>query len=223
MKRIMLVALLSFATLNLLAQGGMYGFQGGVGRAMSYKSFYTPALSGYCLGRITRSIYVGGEVSMERLSFHYASDIPPGSVKFGDVIDITHKSSYLFFSPKVDFGIGYRKYLHLNFTFGGGVFMGGSQWTNKYEPLFTFPTPITFRSDTAGYATTANIPTLMLRYGVGLSERLPTHGYWNITLSQEFGYMARSFDKAVSNLTSNYISFSVGIMHKYPMVASDDD
>ncbi len=221
MKRIILFFFPALFSIACYSQG-MYGFEGGLGKTMSYTSHLVPELKAYVTGSITRHIYVGGGVSMERYSFLYASNVAPIAANYGQTINIRNKSSYLFFSPKVDIGIGYYQYLHLNLSAGAGVFMGGSQWTNRYQQIFTTPSSLSFRSDTAGYNTTASMPTLVFRYGAGLSERIPTHGYWNIILSEDFGYLPRSFDKNFDGLKSNYISFSVGVMHKYPMVMMED-
>ncbi len=217
MKRFILILFLAFFTIDSFSQG-MYGFEGGFGKTMSYTSHLTPELEGYILTKINRHLYVGGSLGYERFSFLYNSNILPAVVAYGDVINIRHKSSYLFFSPKIDLGIGYRKYLHLNLSFGAGLYMGGSQWTNKYQQIFTLPATTVFRSDTGGSYTSYNAPTLIFRYGIGLSERIPTYGYWNIILSQDFGYMPKSFDKTVPNLVTNYFCFSVGLMHKYHQV-----
>jgi hypothetical protein len=217
MKKMTLIALLSLFSIHSFAQG-LYGVEAGVGKSLAYTSYYTPAVAGYYMARINRHIYVGAEVSYQRYSFLYTSGITPKAVDFGDVINIRQKSSYLFFSPKIDFGIGYRKYLHLNFSAGGGIYMGGSSWTNKYEQIFTLPAGTSFRSDTALYNTTYNIPSFIYRYAAGLSERIPTNKYWNIVFSQEFSYIARKLNYSGPNLNTNYIAFTVGIMHKYPQV-----
>lgn len=218
MKKIMLIAFLSCCTISCFSQG-MYGVDAGVGKVTSYQSYKTPAFAAYFLTKINRSIYCGGSLNYQRYSFLYSSDVAPSAVTYGDVLNTRLKSSYLFFSPKIDFGIGYRKYLHLNFSVGAGVFMGGSEWTNKYEQYFILPAATSFRSDTALYNTSYNIPNLVFRYAAGLSERIPTRHFWNIVLSQEFSYLARKLNYGGPNLKTNYIAFTVGIMHKYPQVA----
>jgi len=217
MKRIILLLFLSCIAVHSFSQG-MYGFEGGLGKTMSYKSYLAPELQGYILTRINRHLYVGGGLGFERFAFLYNSGVAPVNTNYGEVISVRHRSSYLFFSPKIDLGIGYRKYLHLKLSFGAGLYLGGSAWTNKYEQAFTTSSAITFTADTASANTSYNTPTLIYQYGAGLSERIPTRGYWNIILSEDFGYMPKSFDKTVSNLRTNYISFSVGIMHKYHQV-----
>ena len=217
MNRVILTTILSFFVTQSFAQG-LYGVDGGFGKTMSYKSYLTPKLEVYHMSKINRHFYIGGSIGFERYSFLYTSAVPPSSVAFGDVLSVRQKSSYLFFSPKFDIGIGYRKYLHLNLSFGAGVFMGGSQSTNKYQPYWTLPSGTNYGVDTGSHNTAYNIPTLMLRYGAGLSERIPTHGYWSIILSQDFGYLPRSFYKGTPDLKTNYLAFTVGIMHKYHQV-----
>ena len=212
MKKIFLAAVLFFFSGNSFAQG-MYGVDVGFGKSTAYKSYKTPAFSGYFLGRINRTIYAGGSINYQRYSFLYNSNIAASPSNFGDVMNIRQKNSYLIFSPKIDFGIGYRKYLHLNFSVGAGVYMGGSQWTTKYEQYFVLPAATSFRSDTALYNTSYNVPNLVFSYGAGLSERIPTHHFWNLTLYQEFCFLARKLNYNGPNLNTNYIAFTLGIMH----------
>lgn len=206
--------------INARAQG-LYGFEAGLGKTTSFKGKLVPEFKGYILGCITRHLYAGGGVDYERYSFTRTSDIAPAGVKFGDVLYVRSRTSFLYFYPKVDLGIGYRQYVHINANFGAGVYMGGGQWANKYEPYWTTSTG-TFGKDTITYNTASRVPQLMLRYGIGLSERIPTHGYWNIILSQDLGIMTRSLNKDMAFLKSNYIAFSIGVSHKYPMVIMED-
>jgi hypothetical protein len=213
MQRALLCLFLFFYALPSFSQG-MYGFEAGVGKTTSYKSYLTPELEAYLLTNVNRSLDLGGSVSYQRYSFRYASNISPAAVNYGDVINVRLKSSFIFFCPRADIGIGYHKYLHLILSLGGGIHAGGSEWTNRYEQIFTLPAATTFRSDTAGFNTSYNSPTFAFRYAAGLSERLPARGNWNIVLSQEFGYLPGSLDRKLPNLTTNYVSFTVGIMHK---------
>jgi len=220
MKKFLLSLLLCVTTTYSFSQA-IFGFDGGLGKTTSYKSYLTPELQAYVLGRISPHIYAGGAVGFERFSFLYNANVAPVASNFGDIISIRHKSSYFFFYPKLDIGLGYRKYVHINLSVGGGIYMGGSEFTNRYAQIFTTPSAVSFRSDTAGFNTTYNTPTLMLQYGLGVSERLPTEGYWNIIISQNFGYLPKAFDKTESGLKTNYISLSVGIMHNNQRVLVD--
>ena len=67
MKRFILVALLSFFAVSSFAQG-MYGFEAGIGRALSYKPVNTPAVTGYHLWRLGGTVYFGGSLCFQKYS-----------------------------------------------------------------------------------------------------------------------------------------------------------
>lgn len=195
----------------------MYGFYGGIGRSTSYKGYITPTFEGYFLTRIMEDVCAGGSISFQRYSFLNDFNPDESTLKYGDLMSIRHRSSYVFFRPKIDAGIGYRQYVHINFSLGPGFLVGGSQYRNQFEPFWTTSSG-PYGRDTASVNVTYNIPSIVFRYTLGISERIPTRGYWNIMLSQEFSYVPTSFGKTGPALNSGYISFTVGIMHKYPQV-----
>jgi hypothetical protein len=196
---------------------GMYGFQGGVGYTTSYKSHITPAFEGYYLYKAGHRIYAGGSVFFQKYSF--TDEVTTGGpVNYGDLISITQKTSYAFISAKVDYGIGYRKHVHISLAFGPGLLLGGSQYANEHLPYWTTASGVPFGADTAGVNTSYNIPAVIYRAALGISERISTGGYWNIMLSQEFSFIPVNMSKNGPPLNTGYISFQVGIMHKYPMV-----
>jgi hypothetical protein len=214
MKRTILAGLLSLLALQSHAQG-MYGFSAGLGRTMISKSYITPTLQAFYYFRLSRSFYLGAAAALQRFSF----DTHTGNAKaYGDVLSIRQKTSYFYLSPKIDYGIGYRKYIHIAFSFGPGILLGGSQSSSTYEPLFITPGTNSYGSDTVKYNTTLNLPVLSSRFGLEVTERIPTLRYWNIILSQEFSFLPNNFSTHGPNLKTNYISFTVGIMHKYPQV-----
>ena len=215
MKRIILSILFPATTFCSFAQG-MFGLQAGMGTVTAYKPYYTPSFEGYYLAKLTPHVYLGGAVSVQRYSFLY--DLDKGSnISYGDVLTIRQKSSYIFFTPKIDCGVGYYKYVHFTFSFGPGVFMTGAKTTGNYEPLIS-PTGGFSGGDTLYYNAKYNMRTVIFRYAFGIMERIPTRGYWNITLSQEFSYLPGKLNYPGIDLMANYILFSVGIMHKYPLM-----
>lgn len=220
MKRYILASLLLLLAVAGRAQGGMYGAEAALGIGTAYRPKLTPAVRGYYLARLTRSVYAGGALIMERYSFDYDPGAAAGNQYYGEAVSISHKSTYLFFAPTVDIGIGYRKYVHLHGSIGGGVFAGGRQYTYYYESRFGAGG--LFGADTARANTSGNIPTFLLRYGLGLSERIPTGGHWNVMLTQEASLLPGKISKNTPGLQTSYISFGVGIMHKYPLVRRED-
>jgi hypothetical protein len=201
----------------------MFGFQAGIGYGTAYKSKITPALEGYYLKKITPRLYIGGSVFFQRYSFLNTLIKDTTNLNYGNVLSISQRSSYLFFCPKIDFGFGYHKYIHANLSIGPGVYMGGNQYTYEYQPFWTNASGYSYGADTASTNTSYNIPKVIFRVGAGISERLPTYRYWNIILSQEFSYIPGYIGESNANLgtpalRTSYISFQVGIMHKYPQV-----
>jgi hypothetical protein len=195
----------------------MFGVEGGVGKATIGKSYLTPTIEGYYLKKITRSFYVGATLSYQRYSFLYKSGIPTSVAGDGSIVSIRQRSGYVFASPTADFGIGYRKYIHVYASFGAGLLAEGRQLTNRIQQYQTTP-PVTSAYDTTAYYTSNSLPLLISRYSLGITERIPTSGYWNIMLSQEFSYIPNNLTTEGPHLKTNYFAFTVGIMHKYPMV-----
>ena len=219
MKRTLVAAIFSLLCAPSFAQG-MYGFQGGVGYTTAYQSHITPAFEGYYLHKVSKQlyrVYVGGSVYYQRYSFLNTLKTG-GPVSYGDIISIRQKTSYAFISAKVDYGIGYHKYFHVNLSFGPGIFVGGSQYTNEHLPYWTPPGGNPYGADTSAVNTSFNIPSVIYRGAVGISERIPTQGFWNITFSQEFSFIPGNLSKTGPPLNTGYIAFQVGIMHKYPLV-----
>ena len=216
MKKMLLVTLLCFFSASSFSQG-MYGFGLGLGYTTSYHSYITPAYEGYYLWRLTPHIYAGGSLFLQRYSFLYDMKVDPAHVQYYDIISIRQKSSYLFFSPKIDFGIGYRKHMHISLSGGIGVIMAGKQWSNEYLPFLSAPSG-NVGSDTGAVNTSYNIPRVIYRAGLGVSKRIPTRGFFNIMLSLDFSYLPSNLNNYTPDFYTNYFSFTVGIMHKYPQV-----
>lgn len=215
MKRILPAVLFALFVTPSFSQG-MFGVQGGIGFTTGYKTYYTPSFEGCYLAKVSPHIYLGGALAVQRYSF--LDDLDKGNnLSYGDIISIRQKSSYVFFKPKFDLGIGARKHMHLTFSCGPGVFMSGNKTTQNYEPLVS-PTGGYSGADTVSNSIKYNMRTVVFQATPGIWERIPTHGYWNITLSQELNYISSKLNYPGTNLKTNYILFSVGIMHKYPHV-----
>ncbi len=216
MKRIFLFALMILLSGEAFSQG-MFGMEAGVGQSTVKKSYKTPVIKGYYLYKLSRNFYAGGTLSYERYSFLEKYNVAPAPGSNNAVINIRQKSGYMFLSPTVDMGIGYRKYLHIHAAFGLGIFTDGTQLSNKYEQYVATP-PIGTAYDTATVNTTRNIPILASRYAMGFSWRIPTGGYWNIILTSEYAHIPANLTNFGPKLKTDYVSFTIGIMHKYPMV-----
>lgn len=218
MKRIVLIMLLSFCSARSFSQpGGMYGAGIGLGYTTSYHSYITGAMNTYYLWKITPHIYAGGTLALQRYSFRYDMGIDAYHVKYYDIISIREKATYLFFSPTIDYGIGYRKRWHISVSGGPGVIMASRQETAEYIPRLSTPAG-NFGSDTAAYNTSYYIPRVVYRAGVGVSKRIPTGGFLNIMCSLDLTYVPNNLDLTSPSFHTQYISFTVGFTHKYPQV-----
>ena len=216
MKRIFLIAVFSLFAFGSFGQG-MFGAQAGLGYGTAYKSKITPAFEGYYLQQIFPRIYIGGSIFYQRYSFKNTLISDTNNLAYGDVISINQRSSYLFLCPKIDLGIGFHRYVHLSLAFGPGLYLGGNQYTYAFQPFWTNTSGVSYGKDTVSNNTSYNIPKVVYRVALGVSERIPTHRYWNIMLSQEFSFLPGYISHGDPKMSTGYFSFQVGIMHKYPM------
>ncbi len=211
-----LVALLLGIAAAPVAAQGIYGVQAGLGTTPTYKGRNTVAMEAYYLHKMAYHLYAGGSLFYQRYSIENPISTA-GTASYGDVIAIRQKSSYVFVSPKVDWAINYRSYFHLFATAGVGIRMGGRQWTDTHQPLWTTPLGGPYGADTVAVNTTYNLPGIITRYGFGIAERIPTRRFFSILLSQEVGFMS-GLSKGPYPIQTPYFAFQVGITHKYPQV-----
>ncbi|GAA4464324.1 hypothetical protein GCM10023093_14450 [Nemorincola caseinilytica] len=216
MKHRILIALLCCVCISASGQGGMYGAQAGMGYTPGYASRLTPAVEAYYLHKVMYHFYAGGSLFFQRYSFK--TDVGSGAAHYGNVLSMEQRSSYIFLSPKVDYAINYRSYFHVFATFGLGVRVGGRELSYTHSPIWTTPGGTPYGADTLAVNTSYNLPGTKARFGFGLAERIPTLRFWNIMLSQEVGFMPGSLSKGPYALSTPYVCFQVGIMHKYPQV-----
>jgi hypothetical protein len=196
---------------------GMFGFMGGAGYTIGNKGYVTPTVEGYYLAKLSHHFYAGGSISFQRYSLQKDFNVDESTAPFWDPISIRQKSNYLYLCAKADIGIGYRNLYHVHVAAGPGFYAGGGQWTKERTPFYTSAFG-SFGSVISDVNTTYNIKDVIGRVTVGISERIPTMGYWNIMLSQEFTLLPGSLTKSGDNINANYFAFTVGIMHKYPQV-----
>ena len=216
-KSIVLVAVLSFLSIVSFSQG-MFGFQAGYGRGFSYSPEFTPAFHSYYLAKLTPRFYVGGAISFQRYSFKNTIVTDTNNLSYGETLGIHQKSSFLFFCPEIDFGIGYRKYIHANLSFGPGIAVEKYQMTSQYQPFWTTPGGGSYGADTVAANTAYNIPNVIFRIGFGLTERVPSFKFWNLIFTEEYSMIPGYISKGSPNLSTGYFCVMVGIMHKYPQV-----
>lgn len=217
MKQSILAVLLCFSVASANGQAGIFGVHAGIGKTTSYNSKFTPAVEGYYLHKILYHFYGGGSLFFQRYSFEKTVN-NTGGISYGDVVSIRQQSSFVYLSPKLDYAINYRSYFHIYATAGIGVRLGGQQWSNTHQPMWTPPGGAPYGADTVAVNTSYNLPATKTRYGLGFMARIPTHRYWSLSLTTELGMMPGSLSKGVEPLQSSYICFMVGVTHKYPRV-----
>lgn len=222
MKRFLLPGLLLLLA-NCAHAQGKYGFEAGAAYTTFSKSYITPAIQTYWLGRLSRTFYAGGAISVQRYSMDYINHPPPSALVFGDILELRQKSDYIFFTPRLEAGLGYSKHLFVNFSMGPGIYMGGNQWTHSYQPFWITPSGSPYGADTAFTNTSSNVHNFVFRYTAGFKQRFTTYGYWNIVVSEEFTYLPGNLSKQGPGMKTNYLCLTVGIMHKYPSVAMEED
>lgn len=213
--------ILGIALLPALAASGqgMYGADLGVGVPTAYRNRNTIYAQGYYLHRINHRVYAGATMMYQRYSL--VNELNPATATYGDVLSIQQRSNFLYFSPKVDVGIGYRKYFHVFASAGIGFNMGSTQTSYTHVPYWTPPGGAPYGNDTAAVNTSYNVPSVVSRVGVGLTQRIPTHRFFNLVLTQEYSLIGGNISNSAPAMKIGYLSFGIGIMHKYPMVRTD--
>ena len=206
---------LLFAAATPSFSQGKYGFEAGAGYSTFSKSYFTPAFQGYWLGRLTHTFYFGGAISFERFSMGYTNNA--ATRDSGSIFNIRQKSDYLFFTPRLEMGIGRYKHLFANFSMGPGIYLGGNQWTHEYQ------TGYGFIPDTIFVNSSYNVQNIIFRISGGLKQRFTTYSYWNIVVSEEFNYIPGRLSRQTPDFKTNGFTVTVGVMHKYPSETIDED
>ncbi len=201
---------------------GKYGFEAGVGYTTYNKSYLTTAFQVYWLGRLTHTFYFGGAIAFQRLSMKYSNNPSAASLDSGTIFNIRQKSDYLFFTPRIEMGIGRYKHLFVNLSMGPGIYLGGNQWTHENQP-FSTSSVIGYIPDTVFINTSNNIQNLIFRFTGGFKQRFTTYSYWNIVVSEEFSYIPGKISRETPDFKTNYFTVTVGIMHKYPSTRFEED
>ena len=192
---------------------GIYGFETGGGTVASYGNYYTPTIEATYLKMLFPHVCIGAAVDWRYFSFNFYDPQQQFSdPNYGSIVAINHHSAYLFVSPLIDISIGENQIFHFNFNIGPGVYLYGSESTTYEANSLPGKEVINVIN------TSNNNNKVIFQYGYGLSEYIPTRGYWSIKLSQQYSVLGRDLNSPGSNapaLRTDYMSFTIGISHYY--------
>lgn len=192
---------------------GIYGFEGGVGSMTNYETFLSPTVEANYLKMVFPHVYLGGAIDWRayNFTFHNNDNYYPDP-NYGSIVYINHHSTYLFLSPMVDVSIGENQFIHLNATIGPGFYLfGGEQTTYLASNVPVLPI---FNSE----STSGNSNRVIYQYSYGITESIPTKGFWSIRLSQQYSVLGRDLNSNNGigpTFRSNFYSFTIGIAHYY--------
>jgi len=215
MKRFLLPVLFLLCSTNVYSQG-IYGFEAGAGTVSSYGNYYTPTIEAGYLKMLFPHVLVGGAIDWRYFSFYYYDPLQQyADPNFGNILTVNHHSAYLFLSPMLDISIGENQYIHLNCSIGPGFYLYGGEATDYVSYSYAgIPQYNTIN-------TSKNINRVIYQYSVGLSEYIPTRGYWSIKLSQQYSMLGRNLNTdwgIAPPLRTDYMSFTIGISHYYQRI-----
>jgi hypothetical protein len=233
MKRIILIALLSFIAFDGFSQASLIGVYGGAGCATKYNYDVAPSgglellFSGHRGGRI----FIGADIFYQSYSLYADNEVNSAHNRTG-YTGTTDRflGSYAFVAPKFSFGISKTENIKIHVSFGVGFKVSGfdslHKWNDGYYANAYYTNPI---GGTGQYDSlldkSKNINTMVLRASVGMTEYLAMGTHWRLTFTEDFGFVAQSLTKtgtsedgSRSNYSTNglrpgYISLQVGISH----------
>lgn len=186
----------------------MLNFNLGLGRTVDQLSNVTPTFSVGYQYPLSRYIAIGGVFMYERYSFDYNANNPI----FYPII-VKHKSNFLLTGLKIDAALSkHSGKVHFFTLCAVGVLTEGGEYiydNGNYNLSKT--------------NNSHNISKYIYRTSVGLQENIKLNSKWDLSLIQEFSFLANklsTFDDYYLNYNHKqvYVSFKVGFIHKYSKV-----
>jgi hypothetical protein len=239
MKRIILVAFLSFLAIRGLSQAmpeknNLFGFFAGGGVSTTYN--YDAGISGGVsfdkeLGSkdFGHHNYIGGMLFYQ--GFNMLSDREQYGAKNGSGnagVTLLNKSGYIFITPKFSHDFGRRgddfykhDFIKAYVDFGAGFKMSGTETLRKWDHDFG----ASYGDYDSVINTSKNMKSMVLRVGFGFTEYFHMGAHWMFTLTEDFGYVPGSITKTTDpkdpsrtyytphSLTPTYFSVQIGIAH----------
>ncbi len=231
MKRILLVALLSFLSLQGFSQT-LLGIYGGGGCATSNN--YDVAPSGGIQMLFGHGPHLRTGLTLFYQGYSLYADNEANSSKHGTgtagTIDRL-AASYVFLAPKFYYGFGsggnFGFYLNVGVGYNINGFDSLRKWDHGYYTNGYYTTyPAGVGQFDSSLDKTANLNKLVFRLGVGFSEHLYLNHYWFLTFSEDFGFLTTDLTSTGSSkdpsrtpfsrggLRPGYISLHIGLTHR---------
>ena len=172
------------------------------------------------LRKVGGHVYLGAKIYWEQYSFVYEKDNISSDDAGSDHVD--HKSSYLFFAPTIDVGIGRRQRCHTYVSTALGNMVSGYQKTNVAYYGIGGP-----HFDST-YTSSSSITHLIFRLNFGLVQHIRLDKLWHITISEGFSFMFSNLTVVdnvadLATIHPGYLSLQVGLMRKLKPKTIDKD
>ena len=191
MKPIILATFLVLIALHSSAQC-VTGLQVGVGVCAPYLRplIPTPGCEVFFLPVLSGNFAFGLAASVQRYSF-VQSNADAGNTSYLGVLSITQQSTYLFVSPRVDFGIGKHQTLHATVSLGVGKLLSGVQSADVNYMDTHYGSYAGYYSRLANLQenSTGDINAVVFVVKVGLTEQVSNANGYTVCLFQEFSYL----------------------------------
>ena len=224
MKRILLVAFLSFLSIPGFSQSNTFiGLYGGVGCATANNYDVAPSVGFEFVKGISYRSGLGVDLFYQTYSLYY--DNEENSAKHGTglagVID-RNATSYVFLAPKIRVGLGPNQRNKVFFDIGIGFKVGGFDSLRKWDHSYNANGVGNYDSS---LNLSKNINSMMLRIGLGFTQYLHLSRHWHFTITEDFGFLPTSLSKTSDQNTPGrteyfpqklnpcYISLQIGLCH----------
>ena len=235
MKRILLVAFLSFLSVQGFSQG-IIGVYGGGGCATSNNYDIAPSGGLELLMGHNKHMRIGTDLFYQGYSLY--ADNEANSSQHGTGVAGTidrFAASYVFLTPKFSYGLGEMKddklqKVRLYFDVGIGYNIKGFDSLRKWDHgYYANGYYTTYNSGIGQYDSsmdkTSNINKMVFRLGFGATEYLAMGGRWYLTITEDFGFLTTNLTTtgsvadpsrtqfSRSGLRPGYVSIHIGLSH----------
>jgi hypothetical protein len=226
MKRLLLAAFLSCFAVPGFSQEGtntIFGLYGGAGMATSNNYNVAPSVGFSFIKGIHTRGFLGADLFYQTFSLYYDNEAHGATHGAGTAGAIVRNaSSYVFITPKLEYGFGRYQHVHIYGSVGAGFKVGGYDSLRKFDHSYSSTgNPNNYDSS---LDQSKNMNSLLLRFSVGVKEYFSLGAHWRFTLTEDFGFIGSSLTKddltnpsrtpyTPRSLSPGYISLQIGIAH----------